>query len=67
LFTLLGGAGTVLGPVLGSFLMFYLIDVASEFTSAYLLVTGVVLIFLILYFPKGILGTVREKWISWLP
>ena len=67
LFTLLGGAGTVLGPVLGSFLMFYLIDVASEFTSAYLLVAGIVLIFLILYFPKGILGTVREKWVSWLP
>jgi branched-chain amino acid transport system permease protein len=67
LFTLLGGAGTVLGPVLGSFLMFYLIDVASDFTSAYLLVAGIVLIFLILYFPKGILGTVREKWITWLP
>ena len=67
LYTLLGGAGTVLGPVLGSFMMFYLVDIASEYTAAYLLVAGVALILLILYFPKGILGTVREKWLPWLP
>ncbi len=67
LFTLVGGAGTVLGPLVGSFLMFYLIDIASNYTAAWLLVAGVVLIFLILYFPKGILGAVRERWIAWLP
>lgn len=67
LFTLLGGAGTVLGPVLGSILMFYLIDKTSEITSAYLLVVGFVLVGLILWFPKGILGTVRERWARWLP
>ncbi len=67
LFTLVGGAGTILGPLLGSFMMFYLIDIASNYTAAWLLVTGVVLIFLILYFPKGVLGTVRERWAGWLP
>jgi branched-chain amino acid transport system permease protein len=67
LFTLLGGAGTVLGPLLGSFTMFYLVDIASDYTTAYLLVAGVVLIVLVLFFPKGILGTVREKWLPWLP
>ena len=67
LFTLLGGAGTILGPILGSMIMFYLIDVSSAFTTAYLMVTGIVLIILVLYFPKGILGTVREKWVTWLP
>ncbi len=67
LFTLLGGAGTVLGPLLGAFIMFYLIDIASSYTSAHLLVTGVVLIALVLFFPRGILGTVREKWLRWLP
>ncbi len=67
LFTLLGGAGTVLGPILGSFLMFYLVDIASNYTAAYLLVAGAVLILLVLYFPKGILGTVRERWVKWLP
>ena len=42
LFTLLGGAGTIL-------------------------VVGATLIVLILWFPKGILGTVRERWLAWLP
>jgi len=67
LYSLLGGAGTVLGPVLGTFLMFYLIDIASEYTTAYLLVAGVVLVMLVLFFPKGLLGTVRERWLRWLP
>lgn len=67
LFTLLGGAGTVLGPLLGSFLMFYLIDSTSQVTGAYLLPVGVTLIVLIVYCPQGILGTVRDKWLPWLP
>jgi branched-chain amino acid transport system permease protein len=67
LYVLLGGAGTVLGPFLGALLMFYLIDFASELTSAYLLVVGVALVVLVLFAPKGILGAVRERWVRWLP
>lgn len=66
LFTLLGGAGTLLGPLIGVVLMMTMIDRVSEITSAYLLVVGVVLIVLVLWFPKGILGTVRERWLPWL-
>lgn len=67
LWTLLGGAATVLGPVLGTALMFLLVDVASGFTSASLLFVGAVLILLVLFFPKGIMGTVRQRWLRWLP
>ena len=67
LYTLLGGPGTLLGPLFGAFLMFYLVDVASQYTSAYLLVAGFALIFLVLYFPRGILGTVKHRWLPWLP
>ena len=67
LWTLLGGAATVLGPVLGTALMFLLVDFASGFTSASLLFVGVVLILLVLFFPKGILGTIRQRWWRWLP
>lgn len=66
LFTLLGGAGTLLGPLLGVVVMVTMIDRLSELTSAYLLVIGVALIVLIVWFPKGILGTVRERWLPWL-
>ncbi len=67
LFTLLGGAGTLLGPILGTVSMFYMIDIASEYTSAYMLVTGIALVLLVLFFPKGILGSIRERWLPWLP
>lgn len=67
LWVLLGGAATTLGPFVGTLIMFYLIDVASGYTTAYMLVVGAALILLILYFPKGIVGTIREKWLRWLP
>ena len=60
-------AATVLGPVLGTALMFLLVDFASGFTSASLLFVGVVLIALVLFFPRGILGTIRQRWLGWLP
>jgi len=66
LFTLLGGAGTLLGPLIGVALMTTMIDRLSEVTTAYLLVVGVVLIVIVLWFPKGILGTIRERWLPWL-
>lgn len=67
LWVLMGGAGTVLGPFLGTLLMFYLGDVTSAVTNAHLMVVGLVLIALILFFPKGILGTIRERYLPWLP
>jgi branched-chain amino acid transport system permease protein len=67
LYVLLGGAGTVLGPFLGALLMFYLIDYASSATSAYQFIVGAALVVLILFAPKGILGTLRERGLKWLP
>jgi branched-chain amino acid transport system permease protein len=67
LYVLLGGAGVVLGPLLGAAAMFYLIDFASSVTSAHLLVVGVALVLLVLFAPRGLLGMVRERWLPWLP
>ncbi|HTV69745.1 MAG TPA: branched-chain amino acid ABC transporter permease [Rhizobiaceae bacterium] len=67
LWVLLGGAATTLGPLLGTLFMYYVVDIASGYTSAWLLIVGLVLILLVLFFPRGILGTVREKWLRWLP
>lgn len=67
LWTLLGGAGTLLGPLVGSGLMFYLVDFASGWTSAYLLFVGIALVILVLWFPLGFLGWVRTRWAPWLP
>jgi branched-chain amino acid transport system permease protein len=67
LWVLLGGAATTLGALIGTVFMYYVIDVASGYTSAYLLIVGVALILLVLFFPKGILGTIRQRWLGWLP
>ena len=67
LWVLLGGLGTTLGPFVGTLLMFYLVDISSEFTSSYMLVVGVALVLLVLWFPQGILGSLRARWLVWLP
>lgn len=67
LWVLLGGAGTTLGPLVGTLLMFYLVEFASEQTSSYMLVVGAALVLLVIWAPRGILGTLRQKWAPWLP
>lgn len=67
LYVLLGGAGTVLGPLLGALIMFYLIDISSGYTTAHLLVVGAALLILVLFAPRGILGALRERGAKWLP
>jgi branched-chain amino acid transport system permease protein len=67
LWTLVGGAGTTLGPLLGTGAMFYLIDIASGLMSSYMLLVGAALLITTLWLPAGMLGTVRQKLLRWLP
>jgi branched-chain amino acid transport system permease protein len=55
---LLGGAGTVLGPVYGAF-VFLIFDelVWRSFLEVHLGVLGLIVVLLILFLPKGLLGT----------
>lgn len=67
LWVLLGGAGTVIGPFIGTLFMFYLIDVSSGITTAYMLIAGVVLVLLTLFAPQGIAGEIRRRIARGLP
>lgn len=67
LWTLVGGVGTTIGPLAGTALMTYLVDIASGITSSYLLVVGVALVLLIMWLPAGVMGGVRSRWWKWLP
>jgi branched-chain amino acid transport system permease protein len=67
LYVLLGGAGVVLGPLLGTAAMFYLIDLTSGLTNGYLFVVGAALVLLVLFAPRGVLGLMRSRWPGWLP
>ena len=67
LYVLLGGAGTLLGPLVGTAFMIYLVDFASGLTDAYMLAVGLALVLLVLFARKGIMGVVRERMAPWLP
>jgi branched-chain amino acid transport system permease protein len=67
LWTLLGGAGTLLGPLVGTLVMTYIVDVTSGLTTAYLLAVGAALVLVVLVAPAGLMGAVRARWAPWLP
>ena len=66
LWVLIGGAGTVLGPLIGAIFMFYLIDYASDITDAYMIIVGVALLFVTLFARRGILGELRYRFYKWI-
>lgn len=53
---ILGGVGTIWGPVLGAALYAIAQNVLSSFTPAWQIIIGGMFIFFVLVFPKGLLG-----------
>jgi branched-chain amino acid transport system permease protein len=51
-------------PLVGTALMFYVVDVSSEYSSSYMLVVASLILLVLV--PEGILGTLRQ-WVPWLP
>ncbi len=59
--TLLGGPRVFLGPMVGGFIYSFLADVAMSATEYWLLVIGVVLVAIVLFFPHGVLGYMLKR------
>jgi len=59
---LLGGMGTFFGPFVGAGVFLYLEDVATVFTTHWMAVVGVIFMVFVLYFPRGIWGTLIHRW-----
>lgn len=63
LMAIIGGKGTVAGPVVGAILLVALNEASvSQFGSSELniVVTGIILIVVLLFFPNGIVGSLRQ-------
>ena len=58
---LLGGMGTYFGPFVGAALFLLIQDVASEYTENWQLYVGAVFVIFVLFFPKGVWGTLLER------
>ncbi len=54
---LLGGMGTFFGPFVGALVFLWLEDVVTHLTAYWMAVVGVVFMVFVLFFPKGIWGS----------
>lgn len=60
---IIGGMGTVYGPVLGATVLVLLSELLRNvFVSAHLLVYGVLVVVVILFMPDGVLGWVKKQY-----
>jgi branched-chain amino acid transport system permease protein len=59
--TMLGGAGTLIGPVVGAVLLLTASEVfKNQFKELHLLIYGVLIVLVVLFLPEGIVGGVRR-------
>ncbi|MEO9574669.1 branched-chain amino acid ABC transporter permease [Tateyamaria sp.] len=58
----IGGIGTLEGPIIGTILFFLLRETLADFGTIYLMVLGAVAIVVMLKAPKGVWGLVRDRY-----
>ena len=58
---ILGGPGTLAGPVVGSLIIVFLQDMISNITDRWLMVLGGVFALVVLLFPEGVLGGIKKR------
>lgn len=61
LMVILGGVGTLFGPVLGAAVILYLENVISAYTERWLLILGAIYVVVTLFAPRGLVGLVRAR------
>ena len=59
--TILGGKGTFLGPLVGAGVFLFLQNTISRITPRWELFVGAIFVAIILLFPAGIMGTIRDR------
>lgn len=69
LFTIMGGLGTVLGPAIGALIfvpitIFLRAQLGTALPGLHMIIYGSILILVLMYMPKGIYGTLRQKFLG---
>jgi ABC-type branched-subunit amino acid transport system permease subunit len=68
IFVLVGGLGTLIGPILGGVGLQYLMNLAgTQHVVDPNLGLGIVLIAFVLLVPQGVVPVIRDKFLQWLP
>lgn len=63
---ILGGVGTLIGPLYGSVILSALKSVVGTYTEHHLIVIGVLFMLSVIFFPKGLIGYLRPRLEAWL-
>lgn len=64
LMAILGGTGYFLGPFVGATVFVLLETWITSFTESWMLVLGIILALMVIFFRKGLLGTVLDWWME---
>ena len=59
--TVIGGMGTIEGPIIGSIIFVILRQLLYNFSGFSMLILGVIAVVMILVAPKGIMGLINNK------
>ena len=59
LMVILGGTGTLFGPLVGSALLVFLQNMLSGITQRWLTILGAILVLAVMYAPRGVVGAAR--------
>ncbi len=63
LMMVLGGRGTVLGPIIGAFFIEFVSEVVwGEFLELHFLILGLILVAVVVFAPKGLIGLYKKGW-----
>jgi branched-chain amino acid transport system permease protein len=61
LMVILGGPGTLFGPLIGSGAIVFLRNIVSGMTDRWLLILGAVYVLVVLFAPRGVVGEIKDR------
>jgi branched-chain amino acid transport system permease protein len=62
LMTIVGGVGTLAGPVVGAFIIVFVENIVSAYLDRWLTVLGLIFVLTIMFAPKGVVGGISQLW-----
>jgi branched-chain amino acid transport system permease protein len=60
---IIGGIGTLVGPVIGAMVFIMIQEVISSYTEHWMIFTGAVFVAIVIFLPGGLVGTAR-RWLE---
>jgi branched-chain amino acid transport system permease protein len=60
---IIGGIGTLIGPVLGAMVFMLIQEVLSSYTEQWMLFTGAIFVLMVIFLPGGVVGAFRT-WVE---